>query len=191
MQFTGVVGVFNCQGAGWYPEEHKCKAYPKCYKSMAGLLSPDDVEWEQKSFTAEYRGTEQFAIYLNKSDTLRLVKSKEKINITLQPSSFEIFTISPVQKLNEKARFAPIGLESMFNSGGAIEFLEYGCNESIHSVKIKVKGAGKFLAYSSVKPKEIILNGGKPEFEWSSNGILRFEVPWIGGELSDALILIN
>ncbi|KAK9289200.1 hypothetical protein L1049_017674 [Liquidambar formosana] len=190
-KFGGVVGVFNCQGAGWYPKGHKCKAYPQCYKSMAGNVSPDDVEWEQKASTAEFRGTQQFAVYLNKSDHLLLVKSNEKISITLQPSSFEIFTISPVHKLNEKAKFAPIGLENMFNSGGAIEFLEYGCSGSLCSVKIKVKGAGMFLAYSSGKPIEIILNGKKVEFEWTSNGILRFEVPWIDGVLSDALISIT
>lgn len=87
-KFAGVVGVFNCQGAGWYPEEHRCRAYPQCYKSISGVISADDVEWEQKDSTAVYRNTEQFAVYLHKSDNLTIVKSNEQINITLQPSSF-------------------------------------------------------------------------------------------------------
>ncbi|KAJ0034991.1 hypothetical protein Pint_24327 [Pistacia integerrima] len=190
-KFTGVVGVFNCQGAGWYPKEHKLKTYPQSYKSKSGMVSPDDVEWEQKVSTAAYRNTEQFAVYIHKSDNMRLVKSKDHINITLQPYSCEIFTISPVHKLNEKCKFAPIGLENMFNSGGAIELLAYGCKEGLHDVKLKVKGTGKFLAYTSEKPVEITMNGDKLQFEWSSNGILRFEVPWIGGELSNVHISIN
>lgn len=191
MQYAGVVGVFNCQGAGWYPKEHKCKAYPQFYKSMTGVVSPDNVEWEQKDFTAQLRSTDQFAVYLHKADNVQLLRSKDQISITVQPTSFEIFTFCPVQKLNERAKFAPIGLENMFNSGGAIEFLEYGSKTDISTVTIKVKGSGTLLAYSSEKPKKIILNGEKVEFEWSTNGILRFAVPWIDGGLSDAFISIS
>ncbi|KAG6667968.1 hypothetical protein CIPAW_01G137300 [Carya illinoinensis] len=190
-KYAGVVGVFNCQGAGWYPKEHKCKAYPQFYKSMTGVVSPDNVEWEQKDFTAQLRSTDQFAVYLHKADNVQLLRSKDQISITVQPTSFEIFTFCPVQKLNERAKFAPIGLENMFNSGGAIEFLEYGSKTDISTVTIKVKGSGTLLAYSSEKPKKIILNGEKVEFEWSTNGILRFAVPWIDGGLSDAFISIS
>ncbi|KAF2312728.1 hypothetical protein GH714_039787 [Hevea brasiliensis] len=130
-KYAGVVGVFNCQGAGWYPEEHKYKAYPQSYKSMSGVVSPHDIEWEQKDFTAVYRNTEQFTVYLHRSDNLHMVKAKDQTKITLQPSSFEIFTISPVLKHNKRAKFAPVGLENMFNSGGAVEFLDYGCKGSL------------------------------------------------------------
>jgi len=41
MSYTRVVGAFNCQGAGWYPEEYRCK-------SMSGPVSLNGVEWEQK-----------------------------------------------------------------------------------------------------------------------------------------------
>ncbi|KAH9683859.1 putative galactinol--sucrose galactosyltransferase 4 [Citrus sinensis] len=171
----------NKFAAGWYPEEHRCRAYPQCYKSISGVISADDVEWEQKDSTAVYRNTEQFA-----------VKSISLCNHL----PFELFTISPVLRLNERAKFAPIGLENMFNSGGGggggggIEFLEYASKGGLYNVKIKVKGTCKFLAYSSEKPREIILNGEDVEFDWSSNGILRFEVPWIGGGLSTVYISI-
>lgn len=191
MQYAGVVGVFNCQGAGWYPKEHKCKAYPQFYKSISGVVSPYDVEWEQKDFTAQFQNTDQFAVYIHKADNVQVLKSKDQIGITVQPTSFEIFTFCPVQKLNGRAKFAPIGLENMFNSGGAIEFLEYGSKTDISTVTITIKGSGTLLAYSTEKPKEIILNGEKVEFEWSTNGILRFAVPWSAGGLSDAFISIS
>jgi len=49
----------------------------------------------------------------------------------------------------------------MFNSGGTIQDLEY--DES--GAKIKVKGGGNFLAYSSESPKKFQLNGSEAAFE--------------------------
>ncbi|PIN19222.1 Galactinol--raffinose galactosyltransferase [Handroanthus impetiginosus] len=190
-KFGGVIGIFNCQGAGWYPEEHKCKAHPECYKKISSIVSPDDVEWEQKDFTAEFRNNQLFAAYLHKSENLHLMKGSDKIDITLQPSTFEIITISPVYGLNEKTKFAAIGLQNMFNSGGAIEFLKHNLDKKAVSVDVKIKGTGKFLAYSSIKPKEIMLNNQRIQFEWTSDGVLKFEVPWTGGDLSEACILIS
>ncbi|KAL2470263.1 putative galactinol--sucrose galactosyltransferase 4 [Abeliophyllum distichum] len=190
-KFGGVVGVFNCQGAGWYPEEHKCKAHPECYKTMSGIVSPNDVEWEQKDFTAELRDIELFAVYLNKAENFYLMKSKDEINVTLKPTSFEIVTFSPIYKVTKNAKFAAIGLVNMFNSGGSIESLDYRCNENNCTATITIKGAGKFLAYSSIRPKKIMLNYESSEFEWTRNGVLKFEVPWNGGEFSEALVMIN
>lgn len=191
MQFGGVIGVFNCQGAGWYPEEHKCKAHPECYKTISGFVSPDDVEWEQKAFTAKFRNNELFAIYLHKAGNLHLMKACEKLDITLQPSTFEIVTISPVYKISKKAKFAAVGLENMLNSGGAVEFLQHKLDGKTVTVLVKIKGAGKFFAYSSVEPVKVMLNNERIKFEWSSDGVLKFEVPWTGGELSDARIIIS
>ncbi|GFQ07440.1 stachyose synthase [Phtheirospermum japonicum] len=190
-KFGGVIGIFNCQGAGWYPEEHKCKAYPECYKKMSGFVSPNDVEWEQKDFTAQFRNNELFAVYSHKAGNLHLMKAPEKSDITLQPSSFEIFTISPVCESIENVKFAAIGLENLFNSGGAVEFMEQKLDGKNVGFVMKIKGAGKFLAYSSVEPMEVMLNNERIDFERTSDGVLKFDVPWIGGELSDACVLIS
>lgn len=191
MQFGGVIGMFNCQGAGWYPEEQKCKAHPECYKTISGSLSPDDVEWEQKDFTAKFRKNQLFTVYLHKAADLHLMKGCDKMDITIQPSSFEIVTISPVYEFGDKAKFAAVGLENMFNSGGAVELLEQelGDEKSVGAL-MKIKGAGKFLAYSSIRPMQVLLNGECVKFEWKCDGVLKFEVPWVGGELTDARILI-
>lgn len=184
--------MFNCQGAGWNPEEHKCKAYPECYKTTSGFLSPDDVEWEQKESTYKFRNNQLFAVYLHKTGDFHLMKACEKLDITLQPSSFEIATIVPVYGTGEKIEFAAVGLENMFNSGGAVQYLEQKIEGGNVGYLMKIKGAGKFLAYSSLKPVEIVLNGESIEFEWSSsNGVLKFQVPWRGGELSDAHIFVT
>lgn len=184
--------MFNCQGAGWNPEEHKCKAYPECYKTTSGFLSPDDVEWEQKESTSKFRNSKLFAIYLHKTGDFHLMKASEKLNVTLQPSSFEIVTIVPVHGTSEKVEFAAVGLVNMFNSGGAVQCLEQKMEGENVGYSMKIKGAGKFLAYSSLKPVKVVLNDESIEFEWSSsNGVLKFEVAWNGGDLSDAQILIS
>ncbi|KAK4483315.1 hypothetical protein RD792_010501 [Penstemon davidsonii] len=83
-----------------------------------------------------------------------------------------------------------VGLVNMFNIGGAVEFVEYKISEKKNlTAVIKIKGSGKFLAYSSMKPKQIKLNNVSTEFEWTSEiGLLKFEVPWTGGKFSDAHI---
>ncbi|KAH6808601.1 stachyose synthase [Perilla frutescens var. frutescens] len=190
-KFGGVIGIFNCQGAGWYPEEHKCKAHPECYKAMSGSLSPDDVEWEQKDSTAELRSNGMFAVYLHKDGNLHLMKASEKLDITLEPSSFEIAMVSPVLEFDDEIKFAAVGLESMFNSGGAVELVEQKAEAKNVGYLVRIKGAGKFLAYSSVKPERVVLDDESVEFEWRNDGVLKFEVPWNGGEIKDAQILIS
>ncbi|GAB4843005.1 hypothetical protein Ancab_012981 [Ancistrocladus abbreviatus] len=83
---------------------------------------------------------------------------------------------SPVHQVRQKgAKFTPVGFANKFNSGGAIEFLEHDME---NDVKIEVKGAGKFLAYSSEKPEKVVLNGE----EWSSLG------QWGNTEVSDSMV---
>ncbi|KAK6160967.1 hypothetical protein DH2020_004348 [Rehmannia glutinosa] len=153
-------------------------------------IGQDDITYD-KDFTAQFRKNELFAVYLHKAGNLHLMKGCDKMDITLQPSSFEIFTISPVYEFSENARFAAIGLENMFNSGGAVESLEQKLDGKSVGFVIKIKGAGKFLACSSIEPLQVMLNNESIKFEWTSDGLLKFEVPWTGGELSDATILIS
>ncbi|EPS58292.1 stachyose synthetase variant 1, partial [Genlisea aurea] len=177
-KFGGVIGIFNCQGAGWYPEEHRSKAFPECYKKVSGSFSANDVEWECKDFTAEFRNNEKFVLYLHKAETLHLSGAKDHVEITLQPSSFELVTVAPVYKFGGRIEFAAVGLENMFNTGGAVESVKRSWDGKTASVIIQIKGAGKFLAYSSLKPQKVLLDKESTAFEWNNDGILKFEVPW-------------
>lgn len=183
--------MFNCQGAGWYPEEHRCRAYPECYKTISGFLSPNDVEWEQEESTADYSKNGMFAVYLHKAGNFHLMKASDKLEITLEPSSFEIAMIAPVLEFGEEVKFAGVGLENMLNSGGAVELVEQKIEAKNVGYLAKIKGAGKFLAYSSVKPEKVVLDGEIVEFEWRNDGVLKFDVPWNDGEVKDVQILIR
>ncbi|XP_043708105.1 LOW QUALITY PROTEIN: stachyose synthase-like [Telopea speciosissima] len=191
-KFGGVIGAFNCQGAGWDPKEQRIKGYSECYKQMSGSAHVNEVEWDQKKEAAEMGGAEEFAVYLNQAEELSLITPKsDVIHMTIQPSSFEIFSFVPIKKLGHTTKFAPIGLTNMFNSGGTIQELEYYESSVEISVKIKVKGGGKFLAYSNESPKKCCLNGIEVSFEWFADGKLNLDLPWKEecGGISDVCIL--
>ncbi|XP_072966461.1 stachyose synthase-like [Typha angustifolia] len=174
----GVIGAFNCQGAGWDPETRRVRGYPHCYKPVSGRVRPADVEWDQKEETSEMGQAEEFAVYLNQAEEVILMTSKEEaIQFTLQPSSFELFTFVPIKKLSGNVKFAPLGLVNMLNCGGAIMEVEYGENGS--EVEMEVKGGGKLLVYSNVEPKRSLVNGVEVGMEWSCEGEVKVEIPWV------------
>lgn len=75
----------------------------------------------------------------------------------MQSREYEVFTVTPLKELSTGTTFAPIGLIKMFNSGGAIKELKYESQGSA-TVGMKVCGCGLFGAYSSSRPKRIIVN---------------------------------
>lgn len=201
MQYGGVIGAFNCQGAGWEPKEKRIKGYPHCYNPMSGWVHVSDIEWDQKKEAAHLGEAEEYVVYLNQAEELLLATHKsDAIPMTIQPSTFEIFSFVPVMKLCNGVKFAPVGLTNMFNSGGTIQELECvedsGADDKITttttSVKIKVKGGGNFLCYSSGSPKMCYLNGAEVGFQWSADGKLSLNIPGfeeVVGGISDVVFL--
>lgn len=154
----------------------KFRGFPECYKPIPGTVHVTEVEWDQKEETSHLGKAEEYVVYLNQAEELCLMTLKsEPIQFTIQPSTFELYSFVPVTKLCGSIKFAPIGLTNMFNSGGTVIDLEYVEN----GAKIKVKGGGIFLAYSSESPKKFQLNGSEVDFEWLGDGKLCVNVPWI------------
>ncbi|GJN19693.1 hypothetical protein PR202_gb06994 [Eleusine coracana subsp. coracana] len=145
-QFGGVIGAFNCQGAGWDPAEHRVRGYSHCYKPVSGNVRPTDVEWGQREDTSAMANAAEYAVYRCQSEELLLMTPKsEPIQFTLQPSTFELFTFVPVTTMKIPGvgvglRFAPIGLVNMLNCGGTVVDVEY--YRDAGEVRVKVKGAG-------------------------------------------------
>uniref|UniRef100_A0A1D1XX79 Stachyose synthase n=1 Tax=Anthurium amnicola TaxID=1678845 RepID=A0A1D1XX79_9ARAE len=176
-KYGGVVGAFNCQGAGWDPEEQRIRGYSHCYKPVSGAVHVLDIEWDQKKEAADMGKAEEYAVYLTQEEKLLLMTPKsDAIDITIQSSSFEIFSFVPITDLGGGVKFAPIGLTSMFNSGGTI--LQVELTGSGGEMSVKVKGEGNFLAYSSEKPKKICLDGVEAGYEWFGDGKLLVELSW-------------
>ncbi|XLU60033.1 hypothetical protein S245_019242 [Arachis hypogaea] len=189
-KFGGVIGAFNCQGAGWDPKEHTFRGFPECYKAVEGSVHVSEVEWDQKDETVHMGNAEEYAVYHNQAKKLHLMTPKsEPIRFTLQPSTFELFSFVAVTKLSGRnnIKFAPIGITNMFNNVGTIQELEY----VEIGAKVKVKGGGNFLAYSNESPKKFQLNGVDVPFEWLPDGKLTVNLPWIqeDGGVSDLAII--
>ncbi|KAM5558378.1 stachyose synthase [Rosa sericea] len=189
-KYGGVIGAFNCQGAGWDPKEQRIKGHSECYKPISCSLHVCEIEWDQKSEAAHLGEAEEYVVYLSEVDELRLMTPKsDAIQIVIQPSSFEILSFVPVRKLGHSIKFAPIGLTNMFNCGGTLQELEFKSTAVEFSAMVKVKGGGMFLAYSSESPKKCCLNGAEVAFEWSADGKLNLSVPWVeqAAGISDVL----
>lgn len=190
-QFGGVIGAFNCQGAGWDPKEQRIKGYSQCYNPMSGWVHVNDIEWDQREEAAHMGKAEEYVVYLDQAQELHLMTQKsDAIPITIQPSTFEIFSFVPIRKLGSSIKFAPVGLTNMFNSGGTIQELEYKDCGAEFNVKMKVKGGGNLLCFSSGSPKACYLNGVDVHFEWSDDGKLSLILPGfeeVVGGISDVV----
>ncbi|KAK4794992.1 hypothetical protein SAY86_012986 [Trapa natans] len=175
--FGGVIGAFNCQGAGWDPEERRIRGHSECYKPTSVSVHVTDIEWDQTPDSVTMGTAAEYAVYLNQAGQIFLTDIKsDPIQITIEPSSFEILTFVPVTTIGPAAtRFAPIGLTNMFNGGGAIQELVYGGA----AVKMRVKGGGKLLAYSSAPPMSCSVNGADAIFSWSSDRKLTVDLTWV------------
>ena len=87
LQFGGVIGAFNCQGAGWDPAERRIRGHAHCYKPVSGEVHPTDVEWWQREETAGMADAAEYAVYKHHSGELVLMTPQsEPIHFTLQPS---------------------------------------------------------------------------------------------------------
>lgn len=66
----------------------------------------------------------------------------------------------------------------MYNSGGAVESIDENMkNSSEHIIKIKVRGCGRFGAYTSLKPRSCMVDMEEEEFIYSSeNGLLTLDL---------------
>ncbi|KFK35650.1 hypothetical protein AALP_AA4G018400 [Arabis alpina] len=182
-KFGGVIGAFNCQGAGWSPKKHRFKGYKECYKTISGTVHLSDVEWDQNpeaaSSQASYAG--DYLVYKKQSEKILFMNLKsDPIEITLEPSSFDLFSFVPVTELGTSGvRFAPLGLINMFNCVGTVQEMEISGGDN--SIRVELKGEGRFMAYSSFAPKRCYLNNKETELKWEDEtGKLSFYVPWIG-----------
>ncbi|XP_010422664.1 PREDICTED: probable galactinol--sucrose galactosyltransferase 4 [Camelina sativa] len=180
-KFGGVIGAFNCQGAGWSPKDHVIKGYKECYTAVSGTVHVSDIEWDQNPEAAgsQVSYTGDYLVYKQQSEEILFMNSKsDAIKITLEPSAFDLFSFVPVTELGSAGvRFAPLGLINMFNCVGTVQNMEV-TGDNI--VRVDLKGEGSFMSYSSVAPVMCYLNDKEAEFKWAEEtGKLSFYVPWV------------
>lgn len=174
-KYTGVLGLFNCQGGGWCPVTRRNKSASEFSQTVTCLASPQDIEWSNGKTPICIKGVDVFAVYMFKDNKLKLMKSSEKLEVSLEPFSFELLTVSPVTVLSKRfIQFAPIGLVNMLNSGGAIQSLEF---DEHTDVKIGVRGCGEMKVFASEKPVSCKIDRVAVKFDYEDQ-MVRVQVPW-------------
>ncbi|CAI9754697.1 unnamed protein product [Fraxinus pennsylvanica] len=182
-KYTGVLGVYNCQGAAWNIIERKNTFHQTKSEPLTGNIRASDVHLiSEVVLDSNWNGN--VAIYSYRNCNLVTLQYDVAIPVSLKVLDHEIFIISPIKELGPSFSFAPLGLIDMFNSGGAIEELKYeevkagtqvsGVREehlstgAVAVVSMDVKGCGRFGAYSSTKPRKCTVGSLPVEFEYDS-----------------------
>ncbi|XP_020235790.1 probable galactinol--sucrose galactosyltransferase 2 [Cajanus cajan] len=173
---TGVIGIFNCQGAGSWPLK-SLEATPLRI-TISGKVRPLDVEFLEEVAGDNWNG--DCIVYAFNAGLLSKVSTRGKLEVSLETLQCEIYTVSPIRVFGHEVQFAPIGLLDMYNSGGAVEALDCTMDVAQCIIKIKGRGCGSFGAYSNVRPKRCLVNMKEEEFSYNpEDGLLTIK---LGGE---------
>ncbi|KAK6269415.1 hypothetical protein POUND7_006520 [Theobroma cacao] len=162
-EFTGVIGIFNCQGAGWCKVGKTNIIHDRQPGTITGYIKATDVDYLPKVTDDGWNGDS--VIYSHLGGELIYLPNNATMPLTLKAREYEVFTVIPVKILSNGSKFAPIGLIEMFNSGGAIKELRYQSGISVN-IDMKVRGCGLFGAYSSTQPKRITVDSEEVGFEY-------------------------
>ncbi|KAJ7570247.1 hypothetical protein O6H91_01G111600 [Diphasiastrum complanatum] len=190
---TGVLGVFNCQGAGWCNVSKKSIVHDATPRTLTGSVSSEDVALLDGIAEKHWNGS--VAVYCHRSGQLLCLSKNSMLPVTLKVLEYEVFTLSPLKNLAPGVLFAPIGLTSMFNSGGAIESLNYDLHidQSLllssmkalrvdhfptATVKMRARGCGKFGVYSSIEPEYCAIDSVRVQCSYDPDcGLATMELP--------------
>uniref|UniRef100_J3LTZ8 galactinol--sucrose galactosyltransferase n=1 Tax=Oryza brachyantha TaxID=4533 RepID=J3LTZ8_ORYBR len=180
---TGVVGVFNCQGAGWCRVTKKTRVHDAAPGTLTGSVRADDVD--AIAGLAGPGWTGEAVVYAHRSGGLTRLPRGATLPVTLKALAFELFHVCPATTAAPGVSFAPIGLLGMFNSGGAVEGCDVrplagagGEDTAAAVVVLRVRGCGRFGAYSSRRPARCALDAAEVEFSYDAGtGLVALDVP--------------
>lgn len=184
---SGVVGVFNCQGAGWCRVVKKTRIHDSTPATLSGSVRIEDVDSIAQLAGPGWNG--EAIIYAFKSGELIRLPKDATLSVTLKVLEFELFHICPIKVIAPNIFFAPIGLLNMFNSGGAVQQFDVITSspstddanngpKATATLVIKLRGCGRFGAYSSQKPIKCTLDASEVVFDYdSATGLMTVEIP--------------
>ncbi|XP_019056471.1 PREDICTED: probable galactinol--sucrose galactosyltransferase 2 isoform X2 [Tarenaya hassleriana] len=174
---TGILGVFNCQGAGSWPlKQTDENATGPCESVLlSGYVRPDDIEFLEEIAGENWNGNS--IIYTFFSGSLSILPRDGNLKVSLTTLGCEIFTVSPIRVFGPDFHFALIGLLDMYNSGGAVDGLDASMESSGSKVRVKARGCGRFGVYSNKRPKLCMLERKEIEFSYDSDsGLVKLEL---------------
>ncbi|KAK9671035.1 hypothetical protein RND81_12G002400 [Saponaria officinalis] len=194
---SGVVGVFNCQGAGWCKIMKKTLIHDTSPGTLTGSVQATDVD-----SIAEVAGPDwnkEVIVYMYRSGEVVRLPKGASLPVTLKVLEYELFHFCPLKEITSSISFAPIGLLDMFNCGGAVEQFEVqkAMDENTElcdggnmqppptaSIHLQVRGRGVFGAYSSQRPLSCKVGRDDTDFNYDpETGLLTLKLPVAREEL--------
>lgn len=205
-KYTGVLGIYNCQGAAWNSVARKNTFHQTQSNAITGFIRGRDVHViSEAACDPDWAG--DCVIYCHHSGDLIRLPHNIVLPVTLKVLEHELYTVTPVKVLAPRFDFAPLGLIDMYNAGGAIEGLIYEVKggsrllelgngyggeglsvenlsqETVGLVRMEVKGCGRFGAYSSVKPRRCTVGSVDCDFVYdSSSGLVSLNLDYMPEE---------
>ncbi|XP_078430705.1 raffinose synthase family protein [Wolffia australiana] len=171
---TGVIGVYNCQGAAWCSAEKKNVFHETNGDALTTSLRSSDVH-VIGDVAPEPAWTGTCAVYRH-GGGLFVLPGGAAVPVSLKILQHEIFVVSPVMVFSPELKFAPLGLIDMFNAGGAVQGLLY--DVPLQRVSMEIKGCGRLGAYSASRPTRCFLGSLAVDFSYdSSSGLLLIDLP--------------
>uniref|UniRef100_A0A2P2JPX3 galactinol--sucrose galactosyltransferase n=1 Tax=Rhizophora mucronata TaxID=61149 RepID=A0A2P2JPX3_RHIMU len=204
-KYTGVLGVYNCQGAAWNSAARKNTFHQSEAGAITGVIRGHDVHLISEAATdPNWNGA--CVVYCHRSGEVVTLPYMVAMPVSFKVLEYDIFVVTPIKVLAPGFTFAPLGLINMFNAGGAIQGLRYevkgdsrsselddtyngesstasdemieNCSSKlVGKVCMEAKGCGKFGAWSSAKPRKCILDSVVIDFDYnSSSGLVSFNI---------------
>ncbi|KAL3362891.1 hypothetical protein AABB24_012271, partial [Solanum stoloniferum] len=200
-KYTGVLGIYNCQGAAWSTVERKTTFHKTNSEAITGYIRGRDVHFiSEAALDPNWSG--DTVLYSHGSAELVVLPYNAAMPVSFKILEHETYTVTPIKVLAPGFSFAPLGLIDMYNAGGAIEGLKYEVKagaelseleagyqgegnlvaedkienlstEAVAVVSMEVRGCGRFGVYSSVKPRKCSVGGDMLDFAYNSeSGLL-------------------
>ncbi|KAK8651312.1 hypothetical protein V6N13_140919 [Hibiscus sabdariffa] len=142
---------------------------------------------------ADWNG--ETVVYAHRSGEVVRLPKGASVPVTLKVLEYELFHFCPVKDITNNISFAPIGLLDMFNSSGAVEQYQVQMtsdekkpqfevssdsdNQSPTAmISLKVRGCGRFGAYSSQRPLKCRVDNVETCFDYDSGtGLVTLTLP--------------
>ncbi|KAG0623571.1 hypothetical protein M758_3G184100 [Ceratodon purpureus] len=180
-KYGGVIGIFNCQGAGWCKSDKKYTIHDLNPDAISGSVRAADIERLADAAPDDWDG--DCVVLSHRSCELIRIPRHAALPITLQKLEYELFTVAPVKNLDMELSFAPLGLIKMFNAGGALRgSINYDTEGK--TVSMQVLGCGLFGVYASQRPQACVINHSTdiPFSYDQSSGLVSLSLPLVTKE---------